>query len=140
MEKIRWAYIGSGNIANSTAKDITKGEHIITSVYSRNYEKAKSFADKYNAEAFEDFESAVNRDDVDAVYIATPHTSHLDYAVRAMKLGKSVLCEKTDRSFCNEVDTLIETAKNENVYFCEAMWTWFSDVALTVKNGLKAVK
>ncbi len=134
MEKFRWAYIGSGNIAHSTARDITKGEHSIVSVYSRNFEKAKDFARKYGAEAFEDFESAVNRDDVDGVYIATPHTAHVDYAVRAMKMGKPVLCEKPVGVSAEDVNILIETARQTNTYFCEAMWTWFSDVALTVKK------
>lgn len=137
MQKFRWAYIGSGNIANSTAKDIMKGDHMITSVYSRNFEKAKNFAKKYNACAFDDFEAAVNRDDVDAVYIATPHTSHVDYAVRAMRLGKPVLCEKPVGVSIHDVDILIETAKETNTYFCEAMWTWFSDVALTVKKWVQ---
>lgn len=136
MEKFRWAYIGSGSIANSTARDIAKGSHKIVSVYSRNIEKAKAFADKYDAESFDDFEEAVNRTDVDAVYIATPHTSHVDYAVKAMKLGKPVLCEKPVGICLNDVRILIDTAKSENVYFCEAMWTWFSDVALTVKEWI----
>ncbi len=43
MEKFRWAYIGSGNIAHSTANSILKGDHRIVSVYSRNFEKAKKF-------------------------------------------------------------------------------------------------
>lgn len=134
MEKFRWAYIGSGSIANSTARDIIKGNHMIVSVYSRNIEKARTFADKFEADALNDFDSAVNREDVDGVYIATPHTSHIEYAVRAMKLGKSVLCEKPVGVSLKEVEVAIETAKSENIYFCEAMWTWFSDVALTVKK------
>lgn len=134
MEKFRWAYIGSGSIANSTARDIIKGNHRIVSVYSRNIEKARTFADKFGADALNDFDSAVNREDVDGVYIATPHTSHIEYAVRAMKLGKSVLCEKPVGVSLKEVEVAIETAKSENIYFCEAMWTWFSDVALTVKK------
>ena len=134
MEKFRWAYIGSGSIANSTARDIIKGNHRIVSVYSRNIEKARTFADKFEADALNDFDSAVNREDVDGVYIATPHTSHIEYAVRAMKLGKSVLCEKPVGVSLKEVEVAIETAKSENIYFCEAMWTWFSDVALTVKK------
>lgn len=134
MEKFRWAYIGSGSIANSTARDIIKGNHRIVSVYSRNIEKARTFADKFGADALSDFDSAVNREDVDGVYIATPHTSHIEYAVRAMKLGKSVLCEKPVGVSLKEVEVAIETAKSENIYFCEAMWTWFSDVALTVKK------
>lgn len=134
MEKFRWAYIGSGNIAASTAKDILKGKHTISSVYSRNYEKAAAFAQKHGAKAFKDFESAVNREDVDAVYIATPHTSHVEYAVKAMKLGKPVLCEKPVGVSVRDVDILTKSAAENDVYFCEAMWTWFSDVALTVKK------
>lgn len=138
MEKFRWAYIGSGNIANSTAREIIKGQHKIVSVYGRNFEKASAFAKKYGAESFSDFDSAVNRADVDGVYIATPHTSHVDYAVKAMKYGKPVLCEKPVGVSVSDVDTLINTAKEENIYFCEAMWTWFSDVALTVKKWVQS--
>ncbi len=134
MDKFRWAYIGSGNIAHSTANDITKGNHIITSVFGRNANKAKAFAEKYNAVYYDDFDKAVSADDVDAVYIATPHTSHVDYAVRAMKSGKPVLCEKPVGVCLDDVQILINTAKSESIYFCEAMWTWFSDVALTVKK------
>lgn len=134
MEKFRWAYIGSGGIAESTARDIVKGDHSIVSVYSRNKEKAKAFAEKYGAAAFDTFEEAVNRDDVDGVYIATPHTSHVTYAVESMKMGKPVLCEKPVGVNVKDVDILIDTATTTDTYFCEAMWTWFSDVALTVKK------
>ena len=137
MEKFRWAYIGSGNIANSTARDILRGNHKIVSVFGRNPQKTAAFAQKYGAQSFIDFESAVNRTDVDGVYIATPHTSHVDYAVRAMKFSKPVLCEKPVGVSVSDVDALVNTAKEENVYFCEAMWTWFSDVALTVKKWVQ---
>lgn len=137
MEKFRWAYIGSGSIANSTAGDIVRGNHIITSVYGRNAQKGRAFAEKYNAVFYDDFEKAVSRNDVDGVYIATPHTAHVDYAVSAMRLGKPVLCEKPVGVCLDDVNILINTAKGENVYFCEAMWTWFSDVALTVKKWVK---
>ena len=138
MSKFRWAYIGSGNIAKSTAKSIEKGEHSITAVYGRNKEKVESFAKKHGAKAFDDFDNCVLSDNVDAVYIATPHTSHVDYAVRAMELGKPVLCEKPVGVCEKDVDILIESAKKNNIYFAEAMWTWFSDVALTVKKWVQS--
>ena len=59
MADFRWAYIGSGGIAKSTAMNIKKGNHKIVSVYSRTYSKAKEFAEKYGAEAFEDFENVL---------------------------------------------------------------------------------
>ena len=134
MEKFRWAYIGCGSIASTTAKEIVKGNHKIVSVYSRSIDKVKAFADKFGADACDDFDKAVNRDDVDGVYIATPHTSHVEYAIKAMELGKSVLCEKPVGVTAKEAGKMINTAKSKDVYFCEAMWTWFSDVALTVKK------
>lgn len=137
MDKFRWLYVGSGGIAKSTARSILKGNHKITAVYGRTYSKVESFAKKHNAKAYTDFEKAVMADDVDAVYIATPHTAHVDYAVKAMQLGKPVLCEKPVGVTISDVNTLVECAKDNNVYFCEAMWTWFSDVALTVKDWVK---
>lgn len=137
MAPFRWAYIGSGSIAKSTAMNIKKGNHKIVSVYSRTYSKAKEFAEKYGATVCEDYESAVNRYDVDGVYIATPHTSHVEYAVKAMKMGKPVLCEKPVGVSVKDVDILINTAKETDTYFCEAMWTWFSPVALKVKEWVQ---
>ena len=137
MGKFRWAYIGSGGIAYSTAKQITKGNHEIVSVYSRTKDKAEAFAEKYGAKACDSFEEAVCRDDVDGVYIATPHTSHLDYSLRAMRAGKAVLCEKPVGVSLNEVEQMVNESRKTDTYFCEAMWTWFSDVALTVKKWVK---
>lgn len=134
MSKFRWAYIGSGNIAYSTARSIKKGNHEITAVYGRTFSKVEKFAKKQGAKAYTDLDECLNAEDVDAVYIATPHTSHVDYAVRAMELGKPVLCEKPVGVTTNDVDTLVNSAKENDVYFAEAMWTWFSDVALTVKK------
>ncbi|MBQ9517685.1 MAG: Gfo/Idh/MocA family oxidoreductase [Eubacterium sp.] len=134
MEKFRWAYVGSGNIAKSTARSITKGKHAITAVYSRNSEKAKSFAAKYGAVAYGSFDELLKEGEFDCVYIATPHTSHVEYAVKAMQCGKPVLCEKPVGVTTADVDAMINTSKENNVYFCEAMWTWFSDVALEVKK------
>ena len=138
METFKWAYIGCGSIAEKTAKDITRGNHKIVSVYSRTYDKACSFAEKYGAAAFKTAEEAILRKDVDAVYIATPHTSHLEYSIIALKNHKPVLCEKPVGINTNDAEKLIRYAEENKTYFCEAMWTWFSDVALTVKEWIKS--
>ena len=135
MSKFRWCYIGCGSIARNTAANIEKGDHVVSSVYSRNFEKAKEFAEKHNAVAYQTAEEAIN--DCDAVYIATPHTSHVEYALKAMEMGKPVLCEKPVGVTEKDVDVLIEAAKKNNVYFCEAMWTWFSPVAAKTREWVK---
>ncbi|MGN0523662.1 MAG: Gfo/Idh/MocA family protein [Eubacterium sp.] len=137
MNDFRWAYIGNGNIAESTARNIIKGNHRITAVYGRTPSKTEKFAKKYGAKAYIDFEEAVCADDVDAVYIATPHTSHVEYAVRAMELGVPVLCEKPVAVCAEDAQRMVKASNENNVYFCEAMWTWFSQVAKTVKKWIE---
>ncbi len=136
MGKFRWAYIGNGNIAYSTARSIIKGNHEVAAVFGRNKSKVTDFAKKFGAVPYDDLDAMLNSD-IDAVYIATPHTSHVDYAVRALKAHKSVLCEKPVGISVSDVDTLVSCARDNNTYFAEAMWTWFSDVALTVKQWVK---
>lgn len=137
MSRFRWAYIGCGSIANSTAKSILKGDHVITAVYSRNFDKVKVFADKYKAVAYESFDELLSCGNIDAVYIATPHTSHVEYAVSALKAHIPVLCEKPVGVSAEDVELLIKTAKENDTYFAEAMWTWFSDTAINVKKWVK---
>ncbi len=137
MVKFRWGYVGCGGIAASTAKSILKGNHEITAVYSRNFDRAKNFAEKFGAKAFAGFEELLECGNIDALYIATPHTSHVDYAVAALKAHIPVLCEKPVGVCAADVELLVNTAKENNTYFTEAMWTWFSDTALSVKKWVQ---
>lgn len=138
MSKTKWVYIGSGNIASKTAESIKKGDHEIVAVYSRNFEKAKKFAEHYSAKVYKTSKEAILHAGADAVYIATPHTSHKQYAMEALNCKMPVLCEKPVGVTQRDVEELIECAKQNDTYLAEAMWTWFSDVAITVKNWIKA--
>lgn len=138
MEKFKWVYIGSGNIAKTTAFNIEHGEHEIVAVYSRNFGKAESFAKSHGAKAYATAQEAIAHEGADAVYIATPHNSHIDYAVMALNAGKPVLCEKPVGVNLDEVDKMLECAKANDVYFAEAMWTWYSDVAQVVKKWVQS--
>lgn len=130
----RWAYIGSGSIAKQTARAITKKGHKITAVYSRSFAHAESFARKFGARAFHSADEMFSCGEFDAVYIATPHNSHTAYSVEAMKRGFPVLCEKPCGVSLRDFETARKTAEENGVYFAEAMWTWFNDVARTVRE------
>ncbi len=136
----QWVYIGSGHIAEKTAADVTRGEHRIAAVYGRNKETAAALAKKYGAAVYDTAEAAIRHPGADAVYIATPHTSHVDYACLAMQAGMPVLCEKPVGVCSADVEKLISCAGEQGVYFAEAMWTWFSDVAQTVKQWVQSGK
>lgn len=138
-DKFGWAFIGAGRLGTTVAKLIcASGRHRIVSVYVRNPEKRAAFAQRYGALAAASAEEAMLADGVDGVYIVTPHTSHLEYAIKAIELGKPVLCEKPVTTDVKKARAIIDLARERNVYFAEAMWTWFSPVARTVKEWLDA--
>lgn len=138
MSKTKWVYIGSGNIASKTAESIKKGDHEIVAVYSRNFEKAEKFAEHYSAKVYKTSKEAILHSGADAVYIATPHTSHKQYAMEALNCKMPVLCEKPVGVTQRDAQELIDCAKKNDTYLAEAMWTWFSDVAITVKNWVQS--
>lgn len=140
MTNFRWGYIGSGNIAASTARGILHGAHEITAVYSRNAKKAEAFAKKHGAICYRSAEDLLASGKIDALYIATPHTAHVSYAVAALEHKIPVLCEKPVGVCLADVETLIDCAKKNDTYFAEAMWTWFSDVARTVRDWVHTGK
>ncbi len=132
-----WCFIGSGTLANKVAKQITRsGRHRIVSVYSRNAETRNNFAHRFSSTAYATAEEAITADGVDCVYIVTPHNSHYQYAKQAILLGQPVLCEKPFTINADQAEELIDLATSKHVYVAEAMWTWFSPVANTVKQWL----
>ena len=141
MTKFRWCFIGAGDLARTVANQLDKsGRHEVVSVYTRNYEKGLAFAEKHGAKAYPTPEEAMTAEDVDGVYIVTPHSSHYKYAKMAIELGVPVFCEKAFTVTAKETDELIALAREKNVYLCEAMWTWFSESANKTKEWIDAKK
>ena len=136
MEKFRWAYIGNGSIAATTAAGIMKGDHAITAVYGRNTEKVRSFAEKTGAKAYTNVDEMLAQGGFDAVYIATPHTSHVECALKALERKIPVLCEKPVAVCAEDAQKLACAARKNETYFAEAMWTWFCDPAAQVKKWI----
>jgi predicted dehydrogenase len=125
--KIRWGIIGLGKIANKFATDlITINDTELYAVASRTIEKSKTFAVKYNAKkAYGSYEALVNDTQVDAVYIATPHSFHKENTILCLQHGIAVLCEKPLAMNTEEVMTMIAKSKENNVLLMEALWTYF---------------
>ena len=135
----RWCFIGTGTLAKAVARSITaSGRHEIVSVFTRRMEKAREFTEKFGGVPFDSAEAAIGAEDVDAVYVCTPHNSHYEYGKLALTLGKPVLCEKAFTVDAGQARELIGLAREKKVYLAEAMWTWFSPVARQVKEWMDA--
>ncbi|MGP1994140.1 Gfo/Idh/MocA family protein [Zobellia laminariae] len=125
---VRWGIVGLGSIAHTFAKDLAmvKGGSLIA-VASRSIEKAKEFAKEYGATyTFDSYEALFESNEVDVVYIATPHTSHEDLSIRAMQKGKHVLCEKPMGVNPEQIARMISAAKENKVFLMEALWSRFN--------------
>ena len=125
--KIRWGIIGLGKIANKFAQDLlTIPDAELYAVASRNQEKANEFAAKYDAiKAYDSYEDLAKDKNIDAVYIATPHSYHKENSIMCLQHKKAVLCEKPFAMNAEEVDEMIAVAKENNVLLMEALWTYF---------------
>jgi predicted dehydrogenase len=139
--KIKWGIIGLGNIANHFAEELINiADAELCAVASRNLDKAQEFAAKYNvAKGYGSYDEIINDPEIDIIYIATPHNSHAEISIQALKNNKAVLCEKPIALKYADALLMIETARKHNKFLMEAFWTRFNpslqDAFLKIKNG-----
>jgi predicted dehydrogenase len=97
MKQIQWGFIGCGEVTerkSGPAFSIIEGSNV-AAVMSRSSEKARSYAERHNIPKwYTDAQSLINDPEVNAIYIATPPSSHATYAIMAMRAGKPVYVEK----------------------------------------------
>lgn len=140
--KIKWGIIGLGNIANQFAADLILVEDaVLFAVASRNRDNGIEFAEKYNcSKVYDSYDSLFKDDEVDIVYIATPHNSHAELSIKALENGKHVLCEKPLALSYKDAVRMTETSVKYNKFFMEAFWTRFipsvQEVLAQVSQGI----
>ena len=97
MKEIGWGFIGCGEVTekkSGPAFNEVPGSHVVA-VMSRNAEKAESYAKRHNIKKwYTDPLELINDPEINAIYIATPPSSHATLAIMAMKAGKPVYIEK----------------------------------------------
>ncbi len=120
--RFNWAILGCGNIANDFARDMGKMGGQVYSVANRTYEKAVDFAKKYEIEkVYENIDDIFFDENVDIVYIATPHNKHIEYILKALQNDKHVLCEKAITLNSEELNKAVNLANEKNLILAEAM-------------------
>lgn len=111
-QPIRWGIIGPGTIARTFADGIshsTTGK--LEAIATRNPDKpglAEAFA---GARIIKGYEALLVDPLIDAVYIATPHTGHAEWAIKAIRAGKHVLVEKPIALSAYDADAIFYEAK-----------------------------
>ena len=118
MKAIRWGMIGCGSVAEvkSGPGFYTSRNSTLAAVTSRSPDSARSFASRHGvARVYETSEQLVADPDIDAVYIATPPSSHLTYSVQAANAGKHVYVEKPMAMRLDECRAIVDVCKKNGV-------------------------
>lgn len=97
MNTINWGIIGCGNVTEIKSGPAFNKvpDSILVAVMRRNGDKAADYAKRHNVPRwYDDAEKLINDPEVNAIYIATPPSSHEQYALAAVEAGKQVYLEK----------------------------------------------
>jgi predicted dehydrogenase len=140
MRTTRWAVLGPGQIGGWFAGALPRSEHgTLHAVASSDHDRATAFARLHGAPVTGTYAEILARDDVDAVYVSTVHTTHADLAVAALAAGKAVLCEKPVAPTAAETGRVLAAAAASGMPFVEAYKHRFGPLArvldATVADG-----
>src|SRR5262252_1775065 len=113
---LKVAVIGTGFIGSVHAKNIARHPGMeLVAVSDANVEFAKKIAAVTGAEAVAEIEEIFNNKDIQAVLIATPTNTHVDYLKRAANAGKAIYCEKPIGLDCVEAEQAVRTVSAAGV-------------------------
>jgi predicted dehydrogenase len=145
---LRWGILGTGGIAGLFTRQVLASGGQVQAVASRSLEKAQDFVKRFGSgrygtrfgsvpggaaseggahieSAYGSYEELFQDGEVEAIYIATPHSDHLQWALKALNAGKPLLIEKAITQNAREAEQIFELAQSKNLFVMEAMWTRF---------------
>lgn len=135
---VKMGIIGAGRIAGFMANTM-KGMTSVSryAIAARDYERAQHFAEEYGFEkAYGSYEELVADEEVELVYIATPHSHHYDHVKLCLEHGKHVLCEKAFTVNERQAAELFAMAKEKGLLLTEAIWTRYMPMRKTLEEVL----
>ena len=123
---VRFAILGAGNIAHRFAASLAHVAHAeLVAASCRSVAKAEAFLAEVpcaaDARAYGSHDELLTDPEVDAIYLALPHAFHHDWAIRALRAGKAVLCEKPAMLTAAEMAEVADVARETGLLFMEAM-------------------
>lgn len=127
MQNIKWGIIGCGSIANKFAEALRGTEGcILYAAAARDKQRAGVFASKWGFEkSYGSYRALAGDNEVDIIYVATPHSYHYAHTKLCLEAGKHVLCEKPFTVHADQLKVLTEMARERKLFLMEALWSRF---------------
>ncbi|MFF5256797.1 Gfo/Idh/MocA family protein [Streptomyces leeuwenhoekii] len=134
--KVRWGILATGGIAAAFTADLVDlPDAEVVAVASRAEESARAFAERFGVpRAYGGWEGLAADEDVDVVYVATPHAAHRAAAGLCLEAGRNVLCEKPFTLNVREAAELVALARARGRFLMEAMWMYCNPLVRRLKE------
>jgi predicted dehydrogenase len=119
---LRWGLLAAGTIAAEFAEGIKESETgELAAVAARSGDRAAEFAALHDVpNSYGSYDELLSDDEIDVVYVSTPHALHAEWAIKAADAGKHVLCEKPLTLTHADAETVVEAARRNDVFLMEA--------------------
>lgn len=126
-DRTRWGILACGKIAKKFAEDLMLVEGAeLFAVAARDAKRAQAFAQEFSVpNHFGSYEELATCEEVDVIYVASPHSHHYQHAMLCLSHGKAVLCEKPFAINSGQAIEMVELARSKKVFLMEALWTRF---------------
>lgn len=142
MKEIKWGFIGCGEVTekkSGPAFNEVEGSQVVA-VMSRSEKKARSYAERHHIRKwYTDAQELIDDPGVNAVYIATPPSSHATFAIMSMEAGKPVYIEKPLAASYNDCIRINRVSEQTGVPCFVAYYRrylpYFQKVKEIIRNG-----
>ena len=137
---LRVGIIATGWIAEKAAYTIQRLEGVTCeAVASRTLSKAEAFARKWGIpHAYGSYSELLDAEDIDLVYVGTPHSHHFDVTMEAIQKGQPCLVEKAFMANYEQSIAIVKAAREKKVFLAEAIWTRYQPVVKTIREIIKS--
>jgi len=139
-KKYKWGILAPGKMSAKFSDGLKLLDNVeLYAVGSRDKTRAENFAREYGYKKFYgSYEELANDNEVDIIYIASPHSHHLEHTMMCLKNKKAVICEKAFALNSSEVKTMIREAEKQKVFLMEALWPPFQPLYIKTKEFLES--
>lgn len=129
-KRYKWGILAPGKMAAKFTKGLKLLDNAeLYAVGSRDYGRAEVFAKEHGFKKyFGSYEELAADKDVNVIYIASPHSRHLEHTLLCLKNKKAVICEKAFALNSREVEEMISEAQRQKVFLMEALWPPFQPI------------
>ncbi|MCR0523956.1 Gfo/Idh/MocA family oxidoreductase [[Clostridium] innocuum] len=137
MKSYNWGIVGTGWIAHEMGEALHKLHHEIYGVCDISLEKAQSYANEFQvSHAFASMQDMLEDEQLDIVYVATPHNLHYECIRAALQQGKHVFCEKVITVNEAQLREVKQLAKEKQLILMEGMTLYHMPLFKEVKHRI----